>query len=41
MYVELAGGGPSPHLHPERKGRLNKSPKKNWVEKSGGLPTYI
>lgn len=30
-----------PSLHPERKGELNKSPLKNWVEKKGGLPTYI
>ncbi len=30
-----------PSLHPERKGQLNKSPLKNWVEKHGGLPTYI
>jgi hypothetical protein len=35
----LAGGIPA--LHPERKGMLNKSPLKNWVEKHGGLPTYI
>jgi hypothetical protein len=37
--LELAGGVPA--LHPERKGQLNKSPLKNWVEKHGGLPTYI
>lgn len=37
--IELAGGVPS--LHPERKGQLNRSPLKNWVEKHGGLPTYI
>ncbi len=37
--VELANGVPA--LHPERKGQLNRSPKKNWVEKRGGLPTYI
>jgi len=36
---ELAGT--SPNLHPERKGQLNKSKLKNWVEKNGGLPTYI
>ncbi len=30
-----------PSLHPERKGQLNLSPLKNWVEKNGGLPTYI
>lgn len=41
MYdiIELAGGVPA--LHPERKGQLNRSPLKNWVEKNGGLPTYI
>lgn len=39
VMIELAGGVPA--LHPERKGQLNKSPKKNWVEKRGGLPTYI
>jgi len=37
--IELAGGVPA--LHPERKGQLNLSPLKNWVEKNGGLPTYI
>ncbi len=37
--LELAGGVPA--LHPERKGQLNRSPLKNWVEKNGGLPTYI
>jgi hypothetical protein len=37
--IELAGGVPA--LHPERKGKLNLSPLKNWVEKNGGLPTYI
>jgi hypothetical protein len=37
--LQLAGGIPA--LHPERKGQLNKSPLKNWVEKHGGLPTYI
>src|SRR5215213_7216085 len=30
-----------PSLHPERKGQLNRSKLKNWVEKNGGLPTYI
>lgn len=35
--IELAGAA----LHPERKGQLNRSPLKNWVEKNGGLPTYI
>ncbi len=30
-----------PSLHPERKGQLNMSPLKNWIEKNGGLPTYI
>lgn len=30
-----------PSLHPERKGQLNLSPLKNWIEKRGGLPTYI
>jgi hypothetical protein len=30
-----------PSKHPERKGQLNKSKLKNWVEKNGGLPTYI
>lgn len=30
-----------PALHPERKGALNVSPKSNWVEKRGGLPSYI
>jgi hypothetical protein len=39
MKLELAGGVPA--LHPERKGMLNKSPLKNWIEKHGGLPTYI
>lgn len=41
--IELAGGNfdGKPSLHPERKGQLNKSPLKNWVEKNGGLPTYI
>lgn len=39
MIIDLAKGVPS--LHPERKGKLNRSPKKNWVEKSGGLPPYI
>lgn len=37
--LELAKGVPA--LHPERRGRLNISPLKNWVEKNGGLPTYI
>jgi hypothetical protein len=37
--IELAGGIPA--LHPERKGQLDRSPLKNWVEKHGGLPTYI
>lgn len=37
--IDLGKGVPS--LHPERKGKLNRSPKKNWVEKSGGLPPYI
>jgi hypothetical protein len=36
----MAGGVP-PNLHPERKGQLNRSPKKNWVEKFGDLPPYI
>lgn len=41
ITLELAGGVPA--LHPERKGMLNRSPKKNWVEKTlpKGLPTYI
>lgn len=39
MIIDLARGVPA--LHPERKGQLNRSPKKNWVEKAGGLPTYI
>lgn len=30
-----------PALHPERKGELNVSPRKNYVEKRGGLPPYI
>lgn len=30
-----------PSYHPERKGQLNISKLKNWVEKNGGLPTYI
>ncbi len=37
--IELAGGKPA--LHPERKGQLNRSKLKNWIEKNGGLPTYI
>ncbi len=37
--MEMAKGKPA--LHPERKGQLNRSPLKNWVEKNGGLPTYI
>lgn len=37
--IELAGGVPA--LHPERKGQLNRSKLKNWVEKNGGLPPYI
>ncbi len=37
--IELAKGVPA--LHPERKGQLNRSKLKNWVEKHGGLPTYI
>lgn len=37
--LELANGVPA--LHPERKGQLNRSKLKNWVEKNGGLPTYI
>lgn len=37
--IQLAGGVPA--LHPERKGQLNISPLKNWIEKHGGLPTYI
>lgn len=36
---ELAKGVPA--LHPERKGQLNRSPLKNWVEEHGDLPTYI
>lgn len=39
LVIELAGGVPA--LHPERKGQLERSPLKNWVEKHGGLPTYI
>lgn len=35
----MAGGVPA--LHPERKGQLNRSPKKNWVEARGGLPAYV
>lgn len=32
-----------PSLHPERKGQLERAPgnKDNWVERRGGLPTYI
>jgi hypothetical protein len=37
--IELAGGVPA--LHPERKGSLDRSKLKNWVEKNGGLPPYI
>lgn len=44
-YIELArrrsNFDKKPSLHPERKGKLNKSKLKNWVEKNGGLPTYI
>lgn len=28
---EFANADGIPSLHPERKGQLNKSPKKNWV----------
>lgn len=30
-----------PALHPEEKGRLNISPRANYIEKRGGLPAYI
>ena len=30
-----------PSLHPERRGSLNLSPKRNKVEKMGGLPAYV
>lgn len=44
-YIELARKRSNfdkrPSLHPERKGQLNRSKLKNWVEKHGGLPTYI
>lgn len=30
-----------PSTHPEKKGALNWSPKKNWIDKKGGLPNYI
>jgi hypothetical protein len=44
-YIELArkrsNFDKKPSLHPERKGKLNRSKLKNWVEKHGGLPTYI
>lgn len=32
LLVELSASGPC---------SMNKSPRKNWVEKSGGLPSYI
>ena len=40
VVIELNFDG-KPSLHPERKGQLNLSKLKNWVEKNGGLPTYI
>lgn len=44
-WIELARHSSNfdkrPSLHPERKGMLNRSKLKNWVEKNGGLPTYI
>lgn len=30
-----------PATHPEERNALNWSPGKNWVEKAGGLPSYI
>lgn len=39
--IELSNFDGIPSLHPERRGQLNLSPLKNWVEKHGGLPTYI
>ncbi len=30
-----------PSLHPERRGSLNLSPKRNKVENMGGLPAYV
>lgn len=30
-----------PATHPEERQALNWSPKKNWVEKAGGLPAYV
>jgi hypothetical protein len=35
----MAAGVPA--LHPEEKGRLDISPKANWVQKRGGLPAYL
>jgi hypothetical protein len=29
------------HVQDETRGRLNESPKQNWVDKVGGLPDYI
>lgn len=44
-YIELARKRSNfdkiPSTHPEKKGQLNRSKLKNWVEKHGGLPTYI
>jgi hypothetical protein len=30
-----------PETHPEERGSLNWSPKRNWVDKASGLPSYI